>query len=103
MNNFQLINYDTDSITICATDGREFSEDEQKKLIEALNAQFPDKISWEPDGYFTKVVVLRAKNYILQTKNGKVKIKGSALKSSKMEKACKDFQNEIINAILESE
>jgi DNA polymerase elongation subunit (family B) len=99
MNNFQLVNYDTDSITICKPDGSPFSDDEQNALIDALNAEFPKQIRWEPDGYFSKVVVLKTKNYILYD-GKKIKTKGSALKSSKLEIACKEFQQEIIKAII---
>ena len=101
MNNFQLVNFDTDSITICKPCGEPFSEEEQDKLINALNAEFPKQIKWEPDVYFPKLVVLRAKNYIMQDEKGKVKIKGSALKSSKAEIACKEFQKAIIQTILD--
>ena len=99
MNNFKLVNWDTDSLTICKPDGSAFSEEEQNRLIEALNSEFPPKIKWEPDGYFSKVIVLKAKNYILYD-GKKIKTKGSSLKSSKMEIACKEFQQEIIKAII---
>jgi hypothetical protein len=52
------------------------------------------------NGFFKKVIVLAAKNYVLQTSDGKVKIKGSALKDSKKEKALKTFQQEIIDCLL---
>lgn len=98
--NFNLVNWDTDSVTVCKPDGSPFSEEEQNNLLKALNNEFPEKISWEPDGYFKKVIVLKAKNYVLFD-GKKTKIKGSALKSSKLEAACKEMQQEIIKAIIE--
>jgi len=48
-----------------------------------------------------KIIVLKAKNYVLYDRETKkLKIKGSALRDSKKEKRVKDFQQEIINAII---
>lgn len=101
MKNFKLVNADTDSITVCKQDGRPFSEEEQDSLLKELNSLFPKKISWEDDGYYRKVVVCRAKNYITQTQDGKVKIKGSALKATGKSPAMKEFINRIIQSILD--
>ncbi len=101
MKNFKLVNADTDSITICKQDGSPFSEEEQDSLLKELNSLFPKKISWEDDGYYRKVVVCRAKNYITQTQDGKVKIKGSALKATGKSPAMKEFINRIIQSILD--
>lgn len=105
MKNFKLVNYDTDSITFSKADGTVFSQDEQNNLLMELNSLYPDKIKWESDGYFKKVIVLKAKNYVLydpSNKNPKkhITIKGSALKSSKLELALKEFQRSIINEII---
>jgi DNA polymerase elongation subunit (family B) len=99
---FKLVNADTDSITICKPDGSPFSEEEQKKYLEQLNALFPSTISWEDDGYYKKVVVLKAKNYITQTQKDKVKIKGSALKATSKSPAMKEMINRIIQSILDN-
>jgi hypothetical protein len=102
MHNFKLVNYDTDSITICKQDGSEFSEQEQKELLNELNEQFDELINFEHDGYFPVVIVLKAKNYILY--DGKtIKTKGSALKDSKKEEALKCFMNDIIKTIINKE
>ena len=44
-----------------------------------VNKLFKDGISWEDDGYFKKLIVVKAKNYILFD-GMKVKIKGQAFK-----------------------
>lgn len=99
MNNFIISNCDTDSISFSKPDGSPFSEEEQKSLLKDLNSHFPEKISWEHDGIYDKVIILKAKNYILY-QNSKIKKKGSSLKSSKTEVGLKDFMSEIINCLV---
>lgn len=101
MYNFELVNCDTDSIMICKQDKSTFNMKEQEKLLEELNSLFPKNIKWEPDGTFKKVIILKAKNYITQDEEGKVKYRGSGLKSSKLEPALKEFMYKIIDSILE--
>lgn len=98
-NNFTLVNLDTDSISFTKPDGSAFTDDEQTDLLLELNSNFPEKIKWEHDGIYEKVVVLKAKNYIL-LKDGKITKKGSSLKSSKIEPALKQFMGEVIDLLL---
>jgi hypothetical protein len=93
------VNFDTDSITVCKQDETPFSEEEQEQLLSELNMLYPDLINWDSDGHFEKVIVLKAKNYILWD-GKKRKIKGSALKSSTREPAVRDFLNEIIDTMI---
>lgn len=81
MNNFQIIACDTDSIFFKKPDGSSFSEEEIKTLQESLNSLYPSRIRWELNDYFPVIVTLKAKNYVTKTTNGKIKIKGSALKA----------------------
>jgi hypothetical protein len=99
MHNFKLVNADTDSITICKQDEAPFTEEERALLLEDLNSQFPEGIHWEDDGYYPKVVVLKAKNYILYD-GKKIKLKGSALKATMKAPALREFIKEIINYII---
>lgn len=101
MNNFQLVNCDTDSIMISRSNGHAFSESEKLKLTEQLNDLFPKQINWELEEAFKKVIIVKAKNYIMQKENGELIIKGSALKASMKEAALKTFINDIINSLLE--
>lgn len=101
MNNFQLVNCDTDSIMVSKPSGLPFSSEERQIFTKQLNDLFPEQINWELEDAFKKVVILKAKNYIMQNEEGKLTIKGSALKSSKTSIALKEFINEIINSILE--
>lgn len=99
MNNFTLVNADTDSITISKPDGSVFDKKEQDNLLNSLNSLFPELIKWEDDGYFHKVVVLKAKNYILYD-GKKIKIKGSALKASTKCPALKEFIKRVIDYMI---
>lgn len=99
MNNFSLVNLDTDSISFSKKDGASFSEEEQANLLISLNSLFPEKIKWEHDGIYESLIVLKAKNYIT-LQDGKIKKKGSSLKSSKTEKGLIKFMDEVISALL---
>jgi hypothetical protein len=101
MYNFQLVNLDTDSISVCKPDGAEFTEQEQERLLEELNLLMPEKIKWEDDGFYSSVVVIKAKNYVLKEHSGKIKIKGSALKATMKENALKEFIKCVIEYLLD--
>lgn len=98
--NFELVNYDTDSITICNKDHSFFSEEQKVNLIIELNSLFDENIIWEDDGYYETIVVIRAKNYILQ-QDGKIKIKGSGLKGSTKSPGVQEFTHRVIDSIVE--
>lgn len=99
---FKLVNADTDSIMISKACGGQFSEKERQDLLQELNSLFPEKIKFEDDGYYERVCILKAKNYIT-LQDGKIKKKGSSLKSSKTEKALSRFMDEIISTLLYSD
>lgn len=101
--NFHLAGCDTDSILICKPDGAPFSEEERASLRNELNSHFPPTITWEDDGYFDSAVVVRSKNYVLKTPEGKMKIKGSGLVASQKEVALKEFINKLIDLMLTTE
>lgn len=102
MYNFKLINLDTDSITVCKQDETSFSKEEQTILLEELNSLFPELIRWEPDGIFPRVVVLKAKNYILYDGN-KIKVKGSAIKATTKTVALKEFIGKVTELLVHQE
>lgn len=101
MYNFNLVNADTDSIMVTKPDGSAFSLEEQKFLINQLNELFPEHINWDEDGYFKRVIVLKAKNYILLDYNGKKKTKGSAMTDSKRPKIYRQFMEEVVDYLLD--
>jgi DNA polymerase, archaea type len=99
---FKIVNADTDSISFCKNDSSEFTNIEQIELLKEINLLCPEKIIWENDGIFSKIIIVKAKNYILQTPDGKVKIKGSGLKATMKEKALQQFIKEVINLLLDN-
>ena len=99
-NDFKVFGCDTDSILFSKRDGTFITEDERKSIITRINALYPNRIHFEDDGYYPKVIIFKAKNYVLFD-GKKSKIKGSALKDSKKEKALKEFQTEVIQYIID--
>lgn len=99
-NNFTVTNLDTDSISVCKPDGSPFTEEEKLILLKSLNDCYDPEIRFADDGYFPVFIVLKAKNYIMRDEKGKIKLKGSALKSSTLEPKLKEMNNEFIDAIV---
>lgn len=95
---YKIVNADTDSISF--SNGNFISKEERLKLLNQVNSLYPEKIRFEDDGYYTSVLVLKAKNYVLKDEEGKIKIKGSALKATMKEEKLKQFIKETINHLL---
>jgi DNA polymerase elongation subunit (family B) len=94
---FVMVNADTDSISFKKKDESEFSEQELKDLIAEFNKVLPDLIVYEDDGYFEKIVVVKAKNYVLKEHGqDKIKYKGSSFKDAKKEPALREFMQKIL-------
>lgn len=98
--NFTLSNLDTDSISFCKPDMTPFSKEERSYLINEVNSLFSEEIQFSDDGFFPRFVVLKSKNYIMLDEKGKLKLKGSALKSSTLEPILKQMLSEFIDAIV---
>lgn len=93
-NGFTLVNADTDSIAISGGAGS------RGDILSSINSLYPQRIRWEDDGLYEKVLVLKAKNYVL-VQEGKRKVKGSALKATLKEPALREFINELITLLLD--
>ena len=95
---FTVVNADTDS----------FSYTTRKKLpvhdfeydIMMLNSLYRPQIKWENDGQYKTVVIVKAKNYVLEDYRGDVKIKGSSLKATMKEPALRQFIDGVIMNLL---
>ena len=96
---FQIINTDTDSIFFCKSNGKPFTKEEQEFLLEELHIYMPPMIKWESDGYYKKVLIVKAKNYILDD-GKKRKVKGNALRCPMKEKALKEFVDNCVELLL---
>lgn len=97
---FDIVNCDTDAISICRHDKSEISKEERKQIIEEINKNFPELINFEDDGYFKKVIVIKAKNYILVPEEGDIKYKGSSIVDQKKEPALLEFMKGIVDLII---
>lgn len=97
---YTIVNADTDSFSYTY---RGITKDKFINEIKELNSIFPDRIKWEDDGFFKTVIIVKAKNYVLEKDNGEVVIKGSGLKATMKEKALKKFIKETINYLLKGD
>ena len=97
--NFTLVNADTDSIMFCKEDQSPFTKEEQKQLLEEINNILPKLITFEDDGHFSRVLVVKSKNYVLGD-GEKLKYKGSAFKSATKEKALGELLKKTVEALL---
>lgn len=95
---FELVNADTDSISITLS-GRHLEKSARQDMLNNINTLFPEKIKFEDDGYFEIVIVLKSKNYVLKKKGEKPKYKGSAILASLKEPRLKQFIKDIIKEI----
>jgi hypothetical protein len=98
--NFRIVGGDTDSIMFCKQDMSPFSEKEQNELLKEINTLLPKEIKFANDGIFSKVIYLKAKNYVMVDQKGKRKVKGSSLKSATLEPIMKEMINEIVELLL---
>lgn len=94
-----VANGDTDSIMVCAKDGAILNS---PTLLEELNKIYPSSIHWEDDGEFPKVIVFKAKNYVLYD-GEKLKFKGSSLKSPTLEPALLELIDRIVKMLIAGE
>lgn len=99
--NFQITNADTDSISFCKKDHSPFSKEEIDNLVKEINDISPEFMEWENDGYYKSFLVVKAKNYVMVDTQGKMTIKGSALKATSKEPALKEFNKKTIDHLLE--
>jgi len=98
---YQLVNVDTDSFSY--TDGTKPNNEFFNNEIKELNSLYPKLISWEKDGktgIFDKIIVVKAKNYVL-VENGKIKYKGSSLTDQKKEPILIQYLEDNIQLLLD--
>jgi DNA polymerase elongation subunit (family B) len=102
---FLIAPSDTDSISFCKRDMSEFTPEELKSLLGEINEQSPEKVLWEDDGYYNRIIALKAKNYILYDPKKKkpLVIKGSALKGSTKCEKLKTYMKQIVDIMVFSD
>jgi hypothetical protein len=77
-----------------------FTDEEQEALTAEINAMLPEFVKVSIDGYWPAMVVIKTKNRISLDTKGKIALKGSSLRSSKLEPAIKAYQKKCIDALL---
>jgi len=90
---YTIVNVDTDSFSFC---GDIVDYDKER---EGLNALYSDHIHWKNEGCFEKVLVVKAKNYVLYDGENYT-IKGSGLKGTMKEKALQKFMKDVIVTLI---
>ena len=98
--NFIIVNGDTDSIAFKKPDEKPFSQEEQDSILAELNALMPKNIVWKNDKHYRRVIVLKAKNYVLVTYEGKKTFKGSSLRSRADERFGRRFLGQAVDLLL---
>ena len=93
---YETVNADTDSFSF--TGGNKLKDEDFKDLLDSLNSIRPG-IVWEDDGFYKKVLIVKAKNYVLDD-GKKIKIKGSSLKATMKEPALKEYISEVITYLI---
>ena len=96
----QLVNVDTDSISFQFPDGLPATKENRKKLLEEVNALMPNMISFDDDGFYPLLLVVKAKNYVMMKENGDFKYKGSSIRDQKKEPALREMMELIIKDIM---
>jgi hypothetical protein len=101
MHNFLVPVVDTDSLTVGKQDGSPFTKEEINSLTVELNSLFPEGIYWDFEFYIPKLIVLKAKNYIMFD-GQKIKLKGSSLRDQKKEPALKEMLDVMIKDLIDN-
>ena len=100
--NLLLVNLDTDSLSFCKPDHSSFSEDEKRRIEGELRSIM--YCDWEDDGEYDRVIVSKAKNYVLLPKGEKkFKTKGSSFVDSKKEPALLAMLQELLKSLVFNE
>jgi len=99
MNNFNLINCDSDGACFGKNNER-VDINEVKELIAEFNKTIPEGIEVEFESFMPALVVAKSKNYAMLRDDGKITIKGSAFKSSSKEFALKEMCELMLHSML---
>ncbi len=94
------VEIDTDGIYFVPPKGVE-TADEASALVGRLSQSMPEGIDVELDGLFPAMFSYKSKNYALLGEDGKMSIKGSALRSRGTEKYIREFLASMIRLLLE--
>lgn len=99
---WKLVNLDTDALSFCKQDGSVYTQEEYDTIFKELNQIMYSE--WEPDGDFSKMLIIKAKNYcMLEKESDKIKKKGSSILDSKRELALREMLDRMIEVLIEED
>lgn len=98
----RAVEVDTDGIYFIPPPGIDTPEAEEA-LVAELSAALPEGIDVEADGRYRAMFSYKSKNYALLGYDGRITVKGSALKSRGMEKYLREFTADVIRLLLHGE
>jgi DNA polymerase elongation subunit (family B) len=93
-----LIEADTDGVLFSVPS--DWSEADERKLIEEIGAVLPDGISVEHDGRYAAMYSYAEKNYALQSYDGNVRLVGGSFRSSRSERYGEQFLRSAVPLLL---
>jgi len=96
-----LIEADTDGVYFSVP--AEWSEDDEKSVIQAVDRLLPEGISLEFDGRWAAMLSHETKNYALLGYDGRLQLKGVSFTSSKSERYGQAFLEEALCCLLRGE
>ena len=101
-NNARVIEVDTDGIYFVPPESIR-SEADEERLIAALAATLPTGIDLELDGRYSAMFSYKMKNYALLDEQGRLRIKGSGLRSRGLELFQREWLEQMLLLLLQDE
>ena len=101
-NNAKVIEVDTDGIYFVPPESIQ-SETDEERLIAALAATLPTGIDLELDGRYAAMFSYKMKNYALLDEQGRLRIKGSGLRSRGLELFQREWLEQMLLLLLQDE
>ncbi len=93
------VEVDTDGIYFKPPDGCPTEEAEQE-IVGRISQKLPEGIEVELDGRYRSMFAYKTKNYALQEYGGRIIIRGSGLRSRRVEPYLREFMRDVIERLL---
>ncbi|NTV49452.1 MAG: DNA polymerase II [Geobacteraceae bacterium] len=93
------IEVDTDGIYFKPPDGC-LTEEAEREIVGRISQKLPEGIEVELDGRYRSMFAYKTKNYALQEYEGRILIKGSGLRSRRVEAYLREFMRDVIERLL---
>ena len=93
------VEVDTDGIYFKPPDGCS-TEEAEREIVGRISQKLPEGIEVELDGRYRSMFAYKTKNYALQEYGGRIIIKGSGLRSRRVEPYLREFMRDVIERLL---